>query len=284
MNRVRRSIWVWLLRHRSLGGLIGICLLATTLAMFWLQSRTPMRTPMIIAGSSLMQPLVQALAQSFDHTRYDVQVESGGSVAGVLAVRHGTIDLAMVSHPVPGLFADAQTRQYLLARNSIAFIVHPHAPIRALSQKHIRQIFTGDIRNWQALGGPDAPIQVMVQRPPSVTTQFIEEVVLGYQPITHHAQQVSQAKDMIAAIEGNPYAIGYVSWPDSQTKSSVVCLEIEGVPFSRATLLSGRYPYIQDLYLVGYGKASPAEQDFLPFIRSPQVQEIIARHQLASVY
>ncbi len=284
MNRVRGPALVWWQRHRSLGGLIGICLLATTLAMFWHQSRTPMRTPMIIAGSSLMQPLIQVLAQQFDQTRYDVQVESGGSVAGVVAVRHGTIDLAMVSHPVPGLFADAQTRQYLLARNSIAFIVHPHAPIRALSQKHIRQIFTGDIRNWQALGGPDAPIQVMAQRPPSATTQFIEEVVLAYQPMTHHAQQVNHVKDMIAAIEGNPYAIGYVSLQDSPAKSSVVQLEIEGVPFSRATLLSGRYPYIQDLYLVGYGKASLAEQDFLHFIRSTQAQEIIERHNLVSVY
>jgi len=284
MNRVRRSALVWLLRHWRRSGLIGICLLAIILVVLWHQGRTPMRTPVVIAGSSLMQPLIQALAQSFDHTRYDVQVESGGSVAGVLAVRHGAIDLAMVSHPVPGLFADAQTRQYLLARNSIAFIVHPHGPVRALSQAHIRQIFTGEIRNWQALGGPDAPIQVVAQRPPSVSTQFIERVVLGYQPITHHAQQVNQAKDMVAAIEGNPYAIGYVSWPDSLAKSSFVRLAIEGVPFSRATLLSGRYPYIQDLYLVGYGKASPAEQDFLQFIRSSQAQEIIARHHLVSVY
>ena len=59
MNRVRGPALVWWQRHRSLGGLIGICLLATTLAMFWHQSRTPMRTPMIIAGSSLMQPLIQ---------------------------------------------------------------------------------------------------------------------------------------------------------------------------------------------------------------------------------
>lgn len=284
MSRARISGPAWWLRHRRLGGLIGGCLLATALALLWQLSHPPMRAPMIIAGSSLMQPLIQALAQQFDQASYDVQVESGGSVAGVVAVRHGAIDLAMVSHPVPGLFADVQTRQYLLARNSIAFIVHRNAPVQALSQEHIRRIFTGNLRNWQALGGPDAPIQVVAQRPPSATTQFIEEVVLGYHPITHHAQQVSHAKDIVTAIERNPYAIGYVSLQDSPAQSSFIRLEIEGVPFSRATILSGRYPYIQDLYLVGYGKSTAAEQDFLQFIRSTQAQEIIEQHNLVSVY
>ena len=38
------------------------------------------------------------------------------------------------------------------------------------------------------------------------------------------------------------------------------------------------------MYLVGYGACKPQETAFMRFIRTPEAQAIIARHNLAPVY
>lgn len=63
----------------------------------------PPPPPLLIAGGRLI--LVAELAQRFSQqTGEEVQVEAGGSMAGMAAVKRGAIDIAMVDQPVPGLF------------------------------------------------------------------------------------------------------------------------------------------------------------------------------------
>src|SRR5574343_575502 len=273
----------------SRSGLLTLLTLATLLGMLgvaWrLYTPPPPPPPLLIAGGRLIQPLVAELAQRFSQqTGEEVQVEAGGSMAGMAAVKRGAIDIAMVGQPVPGLFSDPQTRQHLLARNSLAFIVHHQSPVRNLSQAQIRQALTGQVRNWKALGGPDAPIEVLTWRKPALIALFVEWMVLGGQSVTHQAKQVDDASDMLASVAGNPLALGYVSLQDLPSRAAVRPLSIDGAPFSRATILSGHYPYIQDMYLVGYCACKPQETAFMRFISTPEVKAIIARHNLAPGY
>lgn len=273
-------------RRRGLHVLLVLGVLAGVAGLLWRHyTPPPPPPPFLIAGGRLMQPLVADLAQRFSQqTGYEVQVEAGGAMAGMAAVKRGAIDIAMVGQPVPGLFSDPQTRQHLLARNSLAFIVHHRAPVRELSQAQIRQVLTGQVRNWKALGGPDAPIELLSWRKPALIALFVEWIVLDGQPVSHHARLVDDASQMIAGVTGNPLALGYVSLQDMPARSAIIPLTIDGVPFSRATILSGHYPYIQDMYLVGYGECKPQETAFMRFIRSPQAQVIIEQHHLAPVY
>ena len=149
----------WLASRSGLLTLLTLAALLGMLGITWqLYTPPPPPPPLLIAGGRLIQPLVAELAQRFSQqTGEEVQVEAGGSMAGMAAVKRGAIDIAMVGQPVPGLFSDPQTRQHLLARNSLAFIVHHQSPVRNLSQAQIRQVLTGQVRNWKTLGGPDAP-------------------------------------------------------------------------------------------------------------------------------
>ena len=82
--------------------------------------------------------------------------------------------------------------------------------MRNLSQAQIRQVLTGQVRNWKTLGGPDAPIEVLTWRKPALIALFVEWMVLGGQSVTHQARQVDDASDMLASVAGNPLALGYV--------------------------------------------------------------------------
>lgn len=44
---------------------------------------------------------------------------------------------------------------------SISLIIHPSNPIRELSKRQIKQLFSGDVTNWNQLGGPDLPVKMV---------------------------------------------------------------------------------------------------------------------------
>ena len=75
------------------------------LGITWQLYAAPPPPPLLIAGGRLIQPQVAELAQRFSQqTGEEVQVEAGGSMAGMAAVKRGAIDIAMVGQPVPGCF------------------------------------------------------------------------------------------------------------------------------------------------------------------------------------
>ena len=108
-------------------------------------------------------------------------------------------------------------------------------------------------------------------------------MVLGGQSVTHQAKQVDDASDMLASVAGNPrwrwgmclcgFAVAGPRWS----------LSIDGAPFSRATILSGHYPYIRDMYLVGCGAHVNRRNRLHALYSHPEAQAIIARHNLAPV-
>ncbi len=43
---------------------------------------------------------------------------------------------------------------------SISLIIHPSNPISELSKLQLKQLFSGDVTNWNQLGGPDLPLKL----------------------------------------------------------------------------------------------------------------------------
>jgi phosphate transport system substrate-binding protein len=44
---------------------------------------------------------------------------------------------------------------------SISVIIHPSNPIKELSTRQLKQLFSGDVTNWNQLGGPDLPLKMV---------------------------------------------------------------------------------------------------------------------------
>jgi phosphate transport system substrate-binding protein len=44
---------------------------------------------------------------------------------------------------------------------SISVIIHPSNPVRELSKPQLRKLFSGDVTNWNQLGGPDLPLKLV---------------------------------------------------------------------------------------------------------------------------
>src|SRR5262245_43297161 len=120
-------------------------------------SDTDTRT-LVITGSSTVAPLMSEIGRRFEtkHAGVRIDVQTGGSSRGVADARRGVADVGMASRDAAA--DESDLHWYPIARDGVAMIVHSTNPVQALDADQIRKIYTGEIENWSAVGGRDAPI------------------------------------------------------------------------------------------------------------------------------
>ena len=118
-------------------------------------------TRLVITGSSTVAPLVSELGKAYeaDNPGVRIDVQTGGSSRGVADVRQGVADLGMISRELAAEEADLWGDA--IALDGISLILHQDNGVSALTSDQVAAIFTGEIDNWQELGGADAPITVV---------------------------------------------------------------------------------------------------------------------------
>ena len=104
----------------------------------------------------------------------ELSVQAVRSLRGFHSLVRGDVDIAMISAPLSEMIAqleaaapEALDNQALVALPirgfQVAFVVHPSNPLRSLSATAMKKVLTGEVTNWKALGGPDQPIETVMQ-------------------------------------------------------------------------------------------------------------------------
>ncbi|GIV25643.1 MAG: hypothetical protein KatS3mg026_1335 [Bacteroidia bacterium] len=128
----------------------------------------------------------QALAEAY-LARYKeplLNVTGGGSGVGIAALLHGDTDIAMSSRPLKlSEWLKFDQKGCHLVEDTIgwdvlAICVHPSLPIDRLTREEVAAIYTGKVKNWKELGGPDLPILPYSRESSSGTFEFFREHVL----------------------------------------------------------------------------------------------------------
>lgn len=270
------------MKRRYIAGALAAALVGAAAypAWQWVQSR---RRPagqnaLLIGGASAMYDLNVALGKEFEK-RYGVKVivERGGSLQGLLAAKRHAIDIAAMARDLEGAEAEPQAHNHLIARDAIAIVVNAKNPIRHLRQTLVRDILTGKIDNWKTLGGPDRLIEVVMRPRHTSTSRYVSEVVLAGADLSLKSHFRKTRDELLDFIRQHPDAIGCVATDDGGLPSDIPALEIDNIPISRETILSGRYPFERSLYLMTYGKTRKEVLDFIALAESPAGQAIVDR-------
>lgn len=86
-------------------------------------------------------------------------------------------------------------------------------------------------------------------------------------------------------VASTPYAIGFISIKDKLTAVPVGYIDVDGVQASRETMLSGRYPYTQSLYLVTMSDHQQTTAKlFVDFVRSAAGQALVDAAGMVGTY
>ncbi len=180
------------------------------------------------AGSTAFLPFAEKLADEFikRNPGYSIAVQGGGSAVGIQAALSGAAQIGMADMVVLPEEARA-LNAVVVARDGIALVVHPSNPVNGLSTAQVRDVFNGKIRNWKALGGPDAPITVVSREAGSGTRSSFEQIVTDVRLSSDAIIQDSNGT-IRETVATNPNAIGYLSFGVVNEKVRPVALD--GVP------------------------------------------------------
>jgi phosphate transport system substrate-binding protein len=141
------------------------------------------------------------------------------SSLGLLALFEKRADFAMISGPlsteIAGLksnhpaLAFGQLRSFNIWSTPMAFAVNKGNPVRHLADETMRAILSGEITNWQAVGGANLPIKVVHVREGGGVQASIEAALLGGKSITaKNVIQVQISSQVVKIVEQLPEALG----------------------------------------------------------------------------
>ena len=237
------------------------------------------------AGSTTVQPLAELLADEYMQKHPDVQVTigGGGTAQGITSVNTGLVDIGAASRELKA--DDPQLVKHLLARDGIAIITSPDNPVDGLTKDEIRQIFGGIIKNWSAVGGPNAAIRVIVREEGSGTRTAFEEMVMARpEPavqITSTALQQNTNVGVKTYVAGNEDAIGFISF--GYIDNTVKALAIDGVEATEENAKNGTYPIVRPLYFLTKEAPTGLVRQFIDFCLSAEGQATVAEEGYISI-
>lgn len=227
-------------------------------------------------GSTSMEKVIGILGEGYmdDHKDVTFTYNPTGSGSGIKAALEGTCDIGLSSRYLKEEEKAQGLVETVLAYDGIAMIVNPENPITNLSVAQIAQIYTGEITNWNEVGGKDGAI-VLIGREAGSGTRDGFESITGTGDACQYRQELTTTGAVITAVEANPCAIGYASL--ASVKDSVTVLSVDGVAPSVETVKDGRYVVQRPFILVTKKDTalSEAAQGFFDYITSPAANERI---------
>jgi len=171
-----------------------------------------------VKGSDTLLILAQKWAETYmgQHSDVKIQVSGGGSGIGFAALQNQTTDLCDASRKAKSAeiancimaFVKRPT-EYKVALDGLSVYVNGENPINQLTIDQLGGIFTGKIKNWKEVGGPDAPITIYSRENSSGTYEFFKEHILQGQDFAASAQTMPGTAAILQAVSKDKGGIGY---------------------------------------------------------------------------
>jgi phosphate binding protein len=253
----------------------------------------------IVAGSSTVFPLAEAMAERFTDEGYsgNITIDSVGSGAGLerFCVA-GETDIANASRPIndseiASCAAINRTPiEFRVGTDALAVVVNPANDWldAGVSVEQLAMIFSSDFANWSDVdpAWPAEPIKRFSPGTDSGTYDYFVEAVIEEAGMTEEsllgAANLQLSEDdnvLVQGVEGDTYAIGYFGYAYFEENADLLkVLNINGVEPSAATVDNGEYPLARPLFMysdAGVMKEKPQVAAFINFVLTYVNEEVI---------
>ncbi len=177
---------------------------------------------------------------------------------------------------------DDPRRSRIIGLDALVPVVAAGNPAGAMSLETLAAIFAGEVANWQALGGEDAPIMLHLRDDLSGAAQeFRRQVLLPRDKVlapsvTRHTTNLALAD----AVSRDPHAFGIASFSElGATRALELAGDCrKGSVANAISIKTQDYPLVTPLFVYTPGRRLPVlAREFLSFIRSAPAQPVVAR-------
>ncbi|MDM8536594.1 phosphate ABC transporter substrate-binding protein [Desulfobacterales bacterium HSG17] len=231
-----------------------------------------------IAGGTAHIPVMkEAAARIMTHNPdIHISIAGGGSGVGIKQVGEGLVDIGNSGRKAKDteitLFG---LKMFKWAVDGVGIVVNPTNKVRDLSQVQVKAIFSGDITNWQEVGGDDRKINLYTRDNASGTRAVFWKKALNKGTIAKNANFVVSNGAMKAVISQDPYAIGYVSV--GHIDRSIAAVAFNGIQPTLANVQSGKYTIARGLYSNTKGEPTGLVKKIIDYLFTEDGQEIVVQ-------
>ncbi|MBN6712839.1 phosphate ABC transporter substrate-binding/OmpA family protein [Pseudomonas capsici] len=220
-----------------------------------------------------------------------VEIAAHGSGTGFSALKTGSADIAASSRPIKDQEAQelkalgdlkSPESEQVIAIDGVAVILHPGNPLRQLSTLELARIFSGEVRDWQEVGGTAGAIHLYARDEQSGTYETFKELVLtrNGKNLSRQAKRFESSEQLSDEVSNDRNGIGFIGLPYVRNAKAVAVADGESKAMlpTVSLIATEDYPLSRRLYLYVPPKTNHDwAQALVHFAQSAEGQAIVAR-------
>jgi phosphate transport system substrate-binding protein len=222
-----------------------------------------------LVGSTAMAPMIRTAAQNYAKTCtgakfiFDFAGTSDGLVE-LVGTGPTQAMLAISDGPTGDGFDELV--EYQLALSSFSIVTHPGVGLPNLTTQQVRDLYRGNIKNWNQIGGPDQPVVLIDREAGSGTRTALEKRLLegnrkvfpfipcAGRPSEGEQCEVKTTEGVASFVALTPGAVGYME--TSAVSDEVRLISLDGVSASEDTMKARTYPLTVVEYADTHGQVA----------------------------
>ncbi len=232
----------------------------------------------IYAGSATISentfPTFIPLLQERAHLRMG-KILLMGSRQGVRYVMEGKADLAGIEQALSPEELALSPYVQTIAYDALVILLPAGNRVSNLTRSQLRLIFSGQIRNWKAVGGDDLAIEVVSQpldKDLGPVRVFQDLVLEGHPfgPVT----EIEWQHAIPHYVAGKPGAIGFAS--SAFKDPGAHAIDVDGIKPTPENIRAQKYPISRELRLLSRSTPTGKVKQFFDLMASPEGQALVA--------
>lgn len=237
---------------------------------------------------------VQATYPAGEYPRYDsssdnsILVYCSGTRGAYENLIEGNVDMIIVAGPSGDQLrqmeeAGVQVTMTPIGREAFVFFVNSKNPVTGLTLEEIQGIYSGQITNWQEVGGENTAIRAFQRNENSGSQTALQQLMEGRELMKPPTEDVVGAMsgiiEWVSDYKNYKNAIGF-SFRFYSTEmvedDEIRLLKINGVEPNEETIRDDTYPITSEFYAITRDDNENANvQALLAWILSPQGQSLV---------
>jgi len=184
----------------------------------------------------------------------------------------GSCDIIIAAEPVPGIFDEFAEVGFTIdmmpvAIDALVFIVNASNPVDSLTKEQLKDIYAGNITNWQQIGGEDLKIEAFQRNEEAASQVLIQKLVMDWLPMADAPVQIfpiweiDEPVTAIQGFDGSPGAIGFTLFYYAdvmEMAKGLKIISVDGIKPGTDTISNGTYP-LTDPYYVAINSTEPGD-------------------------
>jgi phosphate transport system substrate-binding protein len=244
---------------------------------------TEVKSYIHVRAASSMLAILRSSAESYMKQYPDIVItvtgSQSGSFRGVKSIIEGTSDIGGSSSGPDEMHIQMMEKKGvkvvgdIVQNDAVVPIIHPNNPVTGLSLKQLKQIYTGEIKNWSEVGGKDLPILVVSQLGNTGAYETWSKIVLEGTAMVTPSAAFLDTGSTVKSAETNEATIAYAGFTNINTNKALKKVVVEGIEATEETVNNSTFQIKRSLSLYTLEGASKEVKDFVTYVQKQALKK-----------